>query len=214
MAITYRRVHRDTLVWAAILAGHGLLLVLVLRIESQSGSRNPEAAAAKAMFWLSLTPPPVARQNSKQPVPANPKTLPRRALQPDAPAPSPPITTPEPSPRIDWSREAAVAAAAAAQAASAAADRATTLSPPPQALRKPCQPRESSMKWQPSRVGMAGTEGGLHLPYVALGKRCVIGLGFFGCAMGELPEVNGHLLDDMHDPNLSRSSVPAVDACE
>jgi hypothetical protein len=213
MAISYRRVHRDTIVWAAILAGHGLLLAIVLRIESQSGARAPEVATA-ALLWLSLTPPPVIRRNSDQPVPAIPRTLPRRALRPDAPTPLQTITVPESNPRIDWSREAALAAAAAARAASAAEDKPTTFSPPPQVLRKPCQPKESSMKWQPPRFGMAGTDGGLHLPYVNLGKRCVIGLGFFGCDMGELPEVNGHLLDDMHDPNRSRSSVPAVDACE
>jgi hypothetical protein len=212
MAISYRRVHRDTIVWAAILAGHGLLLAIVLRIESQSGSRAPEVATA-ALLWLSLTPPPALRQDSKQPAPAIAKTFPHRALQPDAPIPSQAITAPEPNPRIDWSREAAIAAAVAARAASTAEDKAT-FSPPPKVLRKPCQPKESSMKWQPPRVGMAGTDGGLHLPYVSLGKRCVIGLGFFGCDMGELPEVNGHLLDDMHDPSRSRSSVPAVDSCE
>jgi hypothetical protein len=46
------------------------------------------------------------------------------------------------------------------------------------------------------------------LPYMEIGKRCAIGLGFFGCGIGELPPPNGHLFDGMDDPDRERSSVP------
>ncbi len=51
-----------------------------------------------------------------------------------------------------------------------------------------------------------GIDGGL--PYVRLGKRCIVGLGFFGCGVGKLPEANGHVLDAMRDPDRPLSSVP------
>jgi hypothetical protein len=59
--------------------------------------------------------------------------------------------------------------------------------------------------WRPEvkKYGLYGP-----FPYVTLGERCVIGLGFFGCGIGKLPEANGHVLDDMRDPDRPRSSVP------
>jgi hypothetical protein len=56
---------------------------------------------------------------------------------------------------------------------------------------------------EPKKFGFAGG-----LPYVRLGKHCVLGLGFFGCSIGNIPESNGHVLDDMRDPDRPRSSVP------
>jgi hypothetical protein len=49
------------------------------------------------------------------------------------------------------------------------------------------------------------------LPFMRLGNRCVIGLGFFGCGVGKLPEANSHVLDDMREPDRPRSSVPSPD---
>ena len=72
------------------------------------------------------------------------------------------------------------------------------------------QPREQkpSFEWhpEPRKAGFSGL-----LPYVRLGKRCMLGLGFFGCAIGELPKADGTLFDDMGDPDLRRSSVPVAD---
>ena len=68
------------------------------------------------------------------------------------------------------------------------------------------------MEWngkEDRRVGFASG-----LPFVRLGKRCVVGLGFFACNPGELPEVNGHLLDDMKDPERATSSVPDPNVCD
>jgi hypothetical protein len=70
-----------------------------------------------------------------------------------------------------------------------------------------CKTRNYEFDWdpEPSTVGMAGG-----LPYVRLGKRCILGLGFFGCALGKLPEPNGGLFETMRDPDRPRSSVPDV----
>ena len=208
----HRHVRRDAVIWAAILASHGLLLAIVLRIENQSQRSSTDAAAARSYIWLSLAP--ITNMSiDKQPVPVARKPL-RRTQEVKSPLQVQPVIAPKATPRIDWSREGAISAAAVARTAAAAASKPGTFSPPANELRKPCQPRKSSVKWQPPRVGMAGADGGLHLPYVMLGKRCVLGLGFFGCDLGKLPEPNSHLLDDMHDPDLSRSAEPAVDSCE
>jgi hypothetical protein len=68
-----------------------------------------------------------------------------------------------------------------------------------------CRQYKSPEAWvpEPKKFGIAGG-----LPYVRLGKRCVLGLGFFGCGVGKLPEPNGHVFDDMRDPDRPRSSIP------
>jgi hypothetical protein len=45
------------------------------------------------------------------------------------------------------------------------------------------------------------------LPYIRVGERCAIGLGFFGCGFGK-PPANGNLFDGMDAPDRDRSSVP------
>jgi hypothetical protein len=56
--------------------------------------------------------------------------------------------------------------------------------------------------WQPEQkhFGLAGP-----LPYVRAGN-CVLGLGFFGCAVGK-PPTNSHAFDGMRDPDRP-GSVP------
>jgi hypothetical protein len=51
----------------------------------------------------------------------------------------------------------------------------------------------------------AGFQSGI--PYLRLGKGCVLVLGFVGCAFGA-SKANGHLFDDLRDPDRDRSSVP------
>jgi hypothetical protein len=71
--------------------------------------------------------------------------------------------------------------------------------------RPECRKYQKLDAWvpEPRKFGIAGG-----LPYVRLGKRCVLGLGFFGCAVGKLPDANSHAFDDMHEPDRPRSSVP------
>jgi hypothetical protein len=76
---------------------------------------------------------------------------------------------------------------------------------PPPGCRKYREPPP----WEPEPNKFGLTDGpGLRLPFVRLGKRCILGLGFFGCGVGKLPEANGHVLDDFRDPDRPRSSVP------
>lgn len=53
----------------------------------------------------------------------------------------------------------------------------------------------------------AGFQNGI--PYLRLGKGCVLVLGFVGCAFGA-SKANGDLFGDMLDPDRDRSSVPDV----
>lgn len=72
-----------------------------------------------------------------------------------------------------------------------------------------CHKYKKPDPWSPEPKKFGLTDGpGLRLPFVRLGKRCVLGLGFFGCGVGKLPEANGHVLDDFRDPDRPRSSVP------
>jgi hypothetical protein len=69
-----------------------------------------------------------------------------------------------------------------------------------------CKKPLRSFQWNPE-LPKAGIEG--FIPYVRLGKHCVLGLGFFGCALGK-QEANGHLFDDLKNPDRPGSSVPDV----
>jgi hypothetical protein len=76
-------------------------------------------------------------------------------------------------------------------------------------LKHLCDEAAKPPPWDPEPNKFGLTDGpGLRLPFVRLGKRCVLGLGFFGCGVGKLPEANGHVLDDFRDPDRPRSSVP------
>jgi hypothetical protein len=82
--------------------------------------------------------------------------------------------------------------------------------PPPRSLRKPCEKPKSSWEWNKEEKPYALAP----LPYVKLGKRCVVGLGFFACTPQKPPEANSHLLDDMRDGKTSPSSVPDPETCD
>jgi hypothetical protein len=115
--------------------------------------------------------------------------------------PSSPIEVAPITPPVDWEREAEFAA------------RAYSLAPsgePPcvdidrLGLSKPkCKKRTRSFQWNPE-IPRAGVEGGV--PFIRLGP-CVVALGAFGCAVGK-EKANGHLFDDLKDPDRPRSSVP------
>jgi hypothetical protein len=160
---------------------------------------EPVRTQAPATTTPAIATPPVV-----QPLPVPPV--------PDAPVA--PVPSTAPSPPVDWSREIASAAKRSLEAA-AAAEAATARNPmnqKPKVLAKPCKPKERSMEWkgqEDRRVTMAGP-----LPVVKINKRCALVLIFPMCVLGELPEANGHLLDDMADPERSRSSVPDPNVCD
>lgn len=105
------------------------------------------------------------------------------------------------APAINWSEEgrrAAVAAAARVPTPDRNKCDSTGLGDP--TLRN-CKP-PPEFKWAPPKAGFS--QG---LPYMRLGDRCVIGLGFFGCSLGK-PPARGDLFEGMDDPDRERSSVP------
>lgn len=118
-------------------------------------------------------------------------------------APSDGASTPGPgsAPSIDWGEEGRRSAAAAA-AKVPIPDRSncdsTGLGDPTLPNCKP--PPE--FKWAPPKTGFSGG-----LPYLRVGDRCVIGLGFFGCSLTK-PPARGDLFEGMDDPDRERSSVP------
>ena len=106
---------------------------------------------------------------------------------------------------MDWYSQGA---RAADEIADAAARRSQSECEKPRKAGVPqwkCKEAPHRFEWnpEPKRVGFDGI-----FPYVRLGKRCVVAVGFFGCTLDELPEGNGHLFDHLHEPDRLHSSVP------
>jgi hypothetical protein len=156
------------------------------------------------------------------PIPAVPKSRPdllhkrhTRAQDgaeiPIGPPPAAISELPPEKPSIDWNLEAERAARATvdriAQQAKPKCDDWDASNQPGVLLPK-CKKHVPGLRWdpEPKRAGFIGI-----IPYVRLGKHCIVGLGFFGCAIGKLPEANAHLFDHMRDPDRDRSSVPDID---
>lgn len=201
---------------ALVLLAH-VPLVLLFLWGWRLSRDEPEPALIFIGLWPTIAEVPEAiapvsalqvpqrnAQRSATPADENPAPLPPAESAPIT-APAGPGTPAESSgPPIDWRAEGA--AAAARQAAPAAP---TGFSAPPKVARKACEPPKSSWEWnpEPRKAGLTP------LPYIVLG-RCVVGLGFFGCALQKPPEANSHLLDDMRDGKTSPSSVPDPDICD
>ena len=198
---------RDCVVLVAVIGGHVLLLVLLVRFGIQ---RVPERQPERTLLLVELTrelPPPA---ESEKPAPPVDDPRARQRSKPAAPADTAitlPLSQP-PAPRIDWTLEAERAARDAAAEGEQPGPRA--FGEQPVSPYRRCKPPESSFEWdpEPDKAGFAGG-----LPFVRLGERCVVGLGFFGCAIGKLPEANGELFADMHSVQEPESSVPGLDEC-
>jgi hypothetical protein len=200
-------------VWVVALAGHALLYLLLVRNAGPPVRQVDVMPEQPILLMLDLSRP----AEEELPAPPEPTrnarlSIPRPAEPADeSPAPNTAITVPalESAAPVDWADEARVAA----RAATDGSDKPTTrqFGEPLKKPRGKCEKRASSFEWhpEPKKAGFAGI-----LPYVRLGKRCVVGLGFFGCTLGALPEPNSHLFDDMSDPDHVTTSVPDVDRCD
>ncbi|HEV7632506.1 MAG TPA: hypothetical protein VGO41_05910 [Steroidobacteraceae bacterium] len=209
----HRRSIRRCGVWVVALTGHALLYLLLVRNAGPPVRQGAFTAEQAILLMLDLSRPP----EEGLPAPPEPArnarlSIPRPAEHAnERSAPNTAITAPAPEPAapVDWANEARVAARAATDGSGEPTTRlfGEPLKP---ALRK-CEKRASSFEWnpEPKKAGFIGI-----LPYVRLGKRCIVGLGFFGCALGALPEPNSHLFDDMSDPGHITTSVPGVDRCD
>ncbi len=200
-------------VFAVVALGHVLFVMLLLRLDFPTTLRLAQNTSPILLLDLSSSANPTAttfdssqaarpRANSpKSPgaeisVGVNAPAMPDAAASPDALTVEPPV---------DWRDEAERVAKSQAESifkelkhqCSEAALRGEFL--------PECRRYKNPDAWvpEPRRFGIAGG-----LPYVRLGKRCIVGLGFFGCAVGKGPEANGGLFDDLRDPDRPQSSVP------
>lgn len=188
-----------------VVALHALFLLLLSSREPLT-RRVAHGGPSSVLFFVEAPRPAVTIVGS----------VPSRATQPRPTAVDEPATTAEtsvaapeqnPPATIDWAAQAAQSAATVVDKAIREETRKCDPSNQPNSFLPPCNPRTNEFEWkrEPPRVGFAGG-----LPYVRIGKRCAVGLGFFGCAIGPLPAANGDLFEGMDDPERDRSSVPAT----
>lgn len=184
-------------IFALVFGAHLLLLMLPLRTERCERFQQEESARGTLLFFSRM---PVIEHGSEwePPSPAEPQI--QTNITVDMPGvisygalDGSSTTNSLTAPHVNWSEEARRAAAAAADDV-LIPDRSkcdsTGLADP---LLPNCK-RSPQFKWAPPKAGFSGG-----LPYINLGDRCVIGLGFFGCALGK-PSANGDLLEGMDDP--------------
>ena len=178
--------------WTIVIGGHVLLLLLFRNANERFEPATVATPDRTVLFFI--PPPPVVPRPSepkKVPAPAVHIVVPENLQATTTAITLPPTTEPE-RPAVDWRAEGERSARIIVEQSQG--DR-----------TQPAHERQPSFEWhpEPRKAGFSGL-----LPYVRLGKRCILGLGFFGCAIGELPKADGTLFDDMGDPNLRRSSVP------
>jgi hypothetical protein len=192
----------DVIAAAIVLCGHALLIVLFARMRESEREHNELANTQqlnRSIVSFLDSPQSTRRANVVEPAIARAPMI--EVLLPQIAMPQAPSTTSvSTAPDIDWQGEAQASVHNAIRAQQAPKPRGFEQreSPAPPPKRRP-------FAWDPS-PGRFGMSGGL--PYMEIGKRCAIGLGFFGCGIGELPPPNGRLFDGMDDPDRERSSVP------
>jgi hypothetical protein len=193
-----------------------VLLIMVFTGGSKRQMQQVSVDAPSPGVLLMLDLPPQA--SASEPAPETPQLGSVPIFTPRLPPPeidsgSTAITLPEETeqvgPRtnaIDWNLEAARSARAVVERGAKSREKHIG-EHPPSPFREKKKPKEFEWNPEPKKAGFAAG----FIPYVVIGQRCVVGLGFFGCALGKKPEANGHLFDGMHDPDRQRSSVPDVD---
>jgi hypothetical protein len=204
---------RDCLVWAFIIGGHALLILVFMGSKRQVQQLSDDAPSLGVLMLLDLP----AEASGSEAVSDTPQLASVPVITPRLPTPeldseSTAITLPEQSEEgpgtnaIDWQLEAQRSAHATVERNRQSREKRIGEHPPSPFTPKK-KPKEFEWDPEPDRAGFA--EG--FIPYVRIGQRCVVGLGFFGCNLSKLPEANSHLFDGMHDPDRQRSSVPEVD---
>lgn len=197
---------RRFVVFALVVGAHVLLLMLPLDVERRERGER-EGSDRRTLLIFPRTPAAERRLRRELRQPPEPAIETNIAIEAPTAISVVPLSEsstsgPGSAPSIDWSEEARRSAAeAAAKVPSPDRSKCDSTGLDDPALPN-CKPRPE-FKWAPPKAGFANG-----LPYVTLGDRCVVGLGFFGCALGK-PPANGKLFDGMDDPDRDRSSVPA-----
>jgi hypothetical protein len=174
------------------------VLVIWALLRVSAFLTHPEALERITLLYL---PPPAQMAPEAAPVPG-PSAAHRRSRirSSDMPTGTPPTTVPPQSapalPPIDWVAEQARVAESNGrenwrQLSQRCRDAEALHIYPPE-----CHRYVAPEPWKPEekRFGLAGP-----LPYVRVGQ-CVVGLGFWGCAVGK-PPPDSHVLDGMRDPD-------------
>jgi hypothetical protein len=184
-----------------VAAGHVIVLLLILTDRP----RPPGAADARWPERLSLRlieAPPVRQPPNTVPTGLR-RIAPAAAVLPLQAAVPQPAAAGAISPHIDWEREAERAGKSGAALLPPKSRNCEDTRAPGSMLPR-CRDSGRPFEWNPEH-GTVEWSGGL--PFVHVGKTCVIGLGFFACGIGGPPPANGHLFDQLHDPDRVTDSV-------
>ena len=198
--------HRVALA-SAIVIVHALGLWLLAKNDPAGTRSRRDLESAEALMVLE-TVVPVASQThgDRRPTPFVTREPPGIAIHFDQPGSlSPPggSVLPE-NAATDWSLEAHIAADDVVDSLVKKDGRKCDDSPKRPPWIPPCKRHRGRFEWneEPQRAGFKDG-----LPYLRLGRNCLLVAGFIGCSLGK-PEANGRLFDDMRDPDRDRSSVP------
>ena len=214
MARAGNRSVRDCVVWAFILGGHALLILVFTGGKRQVQQVSVNAPSPGVLLFIDLpaqasAPEPAIETPQLASVPVFTPRLPPPEINSESTAITLPEDTGQDAPgtnAIDWNLEAARSARAVVERGAKSREKHIGQHPP-SPFREKKKPKEFEWDPEPKKAGLAAG----FIPYVVIGQRCVVGLGFFGCSLGKKPEANGHLFDGMHDPDRQRSSVPDID---
>ncbi len=199
---------RAAAVWAVAVAGH-LMLVMAFLSANRSAARMLSAARnGPLLVLIDISPRPSIPQQSLTSDAGDARA---RRQVPHAASAGPAVEQPaavqqRAAVHIDWQRESELVG----KRVGAATPAASSFTPPPTPSTHVCEKSKQHPPWnrELKRAGFIGA-----LPYVRVGKRCLVGLPFFGCAIGHLPEPDSELFTDMGAVDRSRSSVPDIPDC-
>lgn len=197
---------RRCVVAAAIVGVHAVVLWYVTQIRQLHFAVR--AADQPLIYIAGFEPPPPASEtpgsgkavahiyHAPPPAPPTPRS------GPGAPA----LLSPASPPRGVWDREAEDAARDMVDKLVKSGQPRCDDSAQTDSRLPKCRKHHGRFEWSPE-PRRAGFENGL--PYLRLG-RCILVLGIIGCPVGAAPAANGHLFDDLKDPDRDRSSVPDI----
>ncbi len=204
---------RRHVIFAVVAFGHMLFVMLLLRLEFPNTLRLAQNTSPILLLDLSSSANPtstaVDAAQAARPRTSSPKS-PGEEISVGAKAPAMPEAAASPDalmvePPVDWHGEAEQVAKSQAESIFKELEHECDEAARRGEYPPECRKYKKSDAWvpEPRTFGIAGG-----LPYVRLGKRCIVGLGFFGCAVGKLPAAKGNLFDDMREPDRPRSFVP------
>lgn len=204
---------RRTAVLGLVILGHALLVVLFLQPDVLIKIEVKEAVLSVPLLDMSRLssvrspvsiPKPDAKMAKAKKLAPPPDGV---AVALDSSPGSDAISSSDKPPsqlRIDWYQQAGQVASAQAESIFEEFKRTCAVAALQGEQRAECRKYKKPDAWvpQPKEFGINGG-----LPYLRLGKRCIVGLGFFGCGVGKTPDANAHVFDDMRDPDRPRSSA-------